>query len=87
MKSWGVERDERTTSRSVITHGGSSHMPSHSQGAERRPERRVGCAPRAFVVSAVGVLLKAADQPSETAPKIHRSPSEPEAPAPIVSPD
>ncbi|KHD76321.1 hypothetical protein MB27_18120 [Actinoplanes utahensis] len=37
---WGVERHERTASRSVITHGGSPLMPSHSQGAERRTERR-----------------------------------------------
>ncbi|GAA1584661.1 hypothetical protein GCM10009828_006140 [Actinoplanes couchii] len=72
MKSWGVERDERTASRSVIPHGSSSHMPSHSQGTERRPERRAGgtahrCAPRARVVSAVGGSLQTADQPSETA--------------------
>ncbi|MDI6099047.1 hypothetical protein QLQ12_30430 [Actinoplanes sp. NEAU-A12] len=38
-----VERDERTASRSsAITRGGSPLMPSHSQGAERRPERRAG---------------------------------------------
>ena len=42
MTGWGVERDERTASRSVTTRGGSPLMPSHSQGAERRTERRAG---------------------------------------------
>ncbi|GIE80952.1 hypothetical protein Aph02nite_69020 [Actinoplanes philippinensis] len=36
-------RVERTARRSaVVPHGGSPLMPSHSQGAERRPERRAG---------------------------------------------
>ncbi|WP_328464053.1 hypothetical protein OHA21_39655 [Actinoplanes sp. NBC_00393] len=40
MTSWEVERDERTACRSVIAHGATTLMPSHSHGAERRPERR-----------------------------------------------
>lgn len=41
MTDWGAERVERTACRSaVVPHGGSPLMPSHSQGAERRPERR-----------------------------------------------
>ncbi|HWS34455.1 MAG TPA: hypothetical protein VN408_17150 [Actinoplanes sp.] len=63
MKSWVVERDVRTTSRSMITRGGSSHMPSHSQGAERRPEcaRVVSTA----VLAEKRELPEAADRPSE----------------------
>lgn len=63
MQSWAVERDERTASPSVITHGGSSHMPSHSQGAERRPER-VRVVPAAVLVQK-RELPEAADRPSE----------------------
>jgi hypothetical protein len=43
MTGWEVERGKRTARRyPAITHGGSPLMPSHSQGAERRPERRAG---------------------------------------------
>ena len=43
MTDWEAGRDERTARRSAaITRGGSPLMPSHSQGAERRPERRAG---------------------------------------------
>ncbi|WP_433792840.1 hypothetical protein [Actinoplanes sp. CA-252034] len=43
MTDWEAERVERTAHRSgVVPHGGSPLMPSHSQGAERRPERRAG---------------------------------------------
>jgi hypothetical protein len=43
MTDGEAERVERTARRSsAIAHGGSPLMPSHSQGAERRPERRAG---------------------------------------------
>ncbi|GAA2844305.1 hypothetical protein Acy02nite_69350 [Actinoplanes cyaneus] len=43
MAGWRVERTPRAASGSVpATHGGSPLMPPHSQGAERRPERRAG---------------------------------------------
>ncbi|MEU4156211.1 hypothetical protein [Actinoplanes sp. NPDC026670] len=43
MTDWQAERVERTARRSAANpHGGSPLMPSHSQGAERRPERRAG---------------------------------------------
>jgi hypothetical protein len=55
-----------TANRSVITPGGSSLMPSHSQGTERRPERREVAA--AVEHGVTGDLRKAAEQPSEAVP-------------------
>lgn len=95
MTGCEVERDERTARRyPAITRGGSPLMPSHSQGAERRPERRAGRTgsrwlPRARVV---GELLEAADQPPESVPKNHRRHAvtsiltAPERPATTASP-
>ncbi|MBO3742006.1 hypothetical protein [Actinoplanes flavus] len=56
MADWGVERDERATCRSLpSTHGGSPLMPSHSQGAERRTERRAGRTGSRWILRAVVV--------------------------------
>jgi hypothetical protein len=80
-----VEREKRTACRaSAITHGSSPLMPSHSQGAERRTERRAKRTgsrwhPRALDVDltvaglepTVGGLLKAAVQPLESVPGNH----------------
>ncbi|MEV0896943.1 hypothetical protein [Actinoplanes sp. NPDC049802] len=56
MAGWGVERDERATCRSLPdTRGGSPLMPSHSQGAERRTERRAGRAGSRWVLRALVV--------------------------------
>ncbi|GIF44381.1 hypothetical protein BC793_1399 [Actinoplanes xinjiangensis] len=84
MTDWEAERFERTARRSAVNpHGGSPLMPSHSQGAERRPERRAGRTGsrwrrRALVVCglarcepAVDGLLEAAVQPPEPEPKNH----------------
>ncbi|BCJ43654.1 hypothetical protein GCM10010168_40370 [Actinoplanes ianthinogenes] len=63
MPGWRVERTPRTASRSVpVTPGGSPLMPPHSQGAERRPERRAGRAGSRWVLRAlvVGGLAGAA---------------------------
>ncbi|AEV81045.1 Polycystic kidney disease protein 1-like 3 [Actinoplanes sp. SE50] len=63
MAGWRVERTPRTASRSVpVTPGGSPLMPPHSQGAERRPERRAGRAGSRWVLRAfvVGGLAGAA---------------------------
>ncbi|MFC7528959.1 hypothetical protein [Actinoplanes sp. GCM10030250] len=74
MASWGVEREERTACRSLIAHGDSALMPSQSQGAERRTERRAGrWVLRALVVGGLagaawlltGTAAQAADQESE----------------------
>ncbi|WP_430779641.1 hypothetical protein [Actinoplanes sp. G11-F43] len=52
---------KRTENRNVIIPGGSSLMPSHSQGTERRPERRAGrTLPRAFAVPATDETIPAA---------------------------
>ena len=43
MTGWGVERKPRTAHpTSLLSTGDSSLMPPHSQGAERRTERRAG---------------------------------------------
>ncbi|WIM96587.1 hypothetical protein ACTOB_000028 [Actinoplanes oblitus] len=63
MAGWRVERTPRTASRSVpATPGSSSLMPPHSQGAERRSERRAGRAGSRWVLRAlvVGGLAGAA---------------------------
>ncbi|MBW6438086.1 hypothetical protein KZ829_30590 [Actinoplanes hulinensis] len=63
MAGWGVERDERATSRSLPgALGGSPLMPSHSQGAERRTERRAGRTGSRWILRAfvVGGLAGAA---------------------------
>jgi hypothetical protein len=86
-----VEREKRTACRSsAITHGSSPLMPSHSQGAERRPERRARHTgsrwyPRALDVDVtvaeleptVGGLLKAAVQPPESVPRNHPATASP----------
>lgn len=49
MTDWQAEREKRTARRSAANpHRGSPLMPSHSQGAERRPERRAGRAGTRF---------------------------------------
>jgi hypothetical protein len=83
-------RDERNARRSsAITHGGSPLMPSHSQGAERRTERRAGHTgsrwlPRALVVGglaehepAVGELLEAVVLPPESVGALPRTATAP----------
>jgi hypothetical protein len=56
MTDWEAERVERTARRSsAIPHGGSPLMPSHSQGAERRPERRAGRAGSRWLLRALVV--------------------------------
>jgi hypothetical protein len=77
MTDWEVERDERAAYRSVTAHGASPLMPSHSHGAERRPERRASrtgsrWALRALVIGGLasaawlltGAAAHAADQGS-----------------------
>jgi hypothetical protein len=63
MPGWRVERTPRTASRSAMdTRGGSPLMPPHSQGAERRTERRAGRTGSRWVLRAlvIGGLAGAA---------------------------
>ncbi|GIF11555.1 hypothetical protein [Actinoplanes teichomyceticus] len=54
MPGWRVERTPRAALRSVpAAHGGFPPMPPHSQGAERRPERRAGRAGHRWVLRAL----------------------------------
>jgi hypothetical protein len=56
MTGWAAERFGRTACRSsAIPHGGSPLMPSHSQGAERRLERRAGRAGSRLLLRALVV--------------------------------
>ncbi|MEU4621135.1 hypothetical protein AB0G04_14290 [Actinoplanes sp. NPDC023801] len=78
-----TDREAAATSRSArrssaITHGGSPLMPSHSQGAERRAERRTQhVATVARCAPAVGELLQAAAQPPESAGALQRTSAAP----------
>ncbi|BBH65476.1 hypothetical protein ACTI_21610 [Actinoplanes sp. OR16] len=89
MTGWGVERGMRAACRSLsIPRGGSPLMPSPSQEAERRPERRAGhigsrWALRALVIGGLagaawlltGTAAQAADHDGEPAGSLYESAS------------